>query len=40
MGLGDFFFSPDDPLHPDEHADDAAELDDDDDDLDDKPRRW
>ncbi len=39
MGLGDFFFSPDDPLHPDYHEDDADELDDDDDDLDDKPRR-
>jgi hypothetical protein len=29
MGLGDFFFSPDDPLHPD------ADRDDDDDDIDD-----
>jgi MoxR-like ATPase len=38
MGLGDFFFSPDDPLHPDYHQDDDDELDDDD-DLDDKPRR-
>ena len=33
MGLGDFFFQPGDPLHPD--LDD--ELDDDDDELDDDP---
>ncbi len=32
MGLGDFFFSPDDPLHPDADFD---EFDDDDDDIDD-----
>ena len=32
MGLGDFFFSPDDPLHPDA---DFGEFDDDDDDDDD-----
>ncbi len=38
MGLGDFFFSPDDPLHPDYHQDDDDELDEND-DLDDKPRR-
>ncbi|MCA9010757.1 MAG: ATPase, partial [Planctomycetaceae bacterium] len=39
MGLGDFFFSPDDPLHPD--ADfgefDDDDDDDDDDDMDDEP---
>jgi len=29
MGLGDFFFNPGDPLHPDDHDDD-----DDDDDMD------
>ena len=31
MGLGDFFFSPNDPLHPD-YADDEDDYDDDDDD--------
>jgi hypothetical protein len=36
MGLGDFFFSPDDPLHPDADLDDDdLEFDDDDDDGDD-----
>ena len=39
MGLGDFFFAPDDPLHPDadfyEFDDDMDDLDDDDDDADD-----
>lgn len=30
MGLGDFFFSPDDPLHPDYDDDDDDEFDDDD----------
>jgi MoxR-like ATPase len=28
MGLGDFFFDPDDPLHPDQRNDDDDELDD------------
>ena len=32
MGLGDFFFSPDSPLHPDYEEDDDDEFDDDDDD--------
>ncbi|HQX50153.1 MAG TPA: MoxR family ATPase [Planctomycetaceae bacterium] len=32
MGLGDFFFSPDDPLHPDADFDEFDEDDDDDDD--------
>lgn len=44
LGLGDFFFSPDDPLHPDRESDDDVDLDDlgefdddqDDDDEDDK----
>jgi hypothetical protein len=31
MGLGDFFFSPNDPLHPD-YDDDDDDFDDDDDD--------
>ena len=38
LGLGDFFFSPDDPLHPD-YQDDDSDLDDpdlDDSDLDDE----
>ncbi len=47
MGLGDFFFSPNDPLHPDRHDDDDEDddLDDDDDDMyddddeDDRPSR-
>jgi len=35
MGLGDFFFSPDSPIHPDrEDEDDDMEFDDDDDDQD------
>ena len=36
MGLGDFFFSPDNPLHPDRDEDDDEDLDyeDDDDDQD------
>jgi hypothetical protein len=33
MGLGDFFFSPDDPLHPDYDDEDDDELDDEDDSL-------
>lgn len=37
MGLGDFFFDPNDPLHPD-HIDDD-EFDDDDDDEDPPPRK-
>lgn len=32
MGLGDFFFSPDNPLHPDREDDDDVDYDDDDDD--------
>ena len=32
MGLGDFFFSPDDPMHPDFDDDDDDDMDDDDDD--------
>ena len=32
MGLGDFFFSPDDPLHPD-YEDDEDEVDDEDEDF-------
>ena len=37
MGLGDFFFSPGDPLHPDMNGDvtDDSEFDDDEDDDDD-----
>jgi hypothetical protein len=35
MGLGDFFFSPDDPLHPDADGDDDFDDDDFDDDDDD-----
>lgn len=34
MGLGDFFFSPDSPIHPDREDDDDMEFDDDDDDQD------
>ena len=37
MGLGDFFFSPDDPLHPDADFDEFDDEDDDDDDIDDEP---
>jgi MoxR-like ATPase len=33
MGLGDFFFDPESPLHPDDFADDEEEDDDDDDEL-------
>lgn len=36
MGLGDFFFSPGDPLHPDSEIDDDEFDDDDDDDLNDE----
>ena len=35
MGLGDFFFAPDDPLHPDADFDEFDYDDDDDDDIDD-----
>ncbi|MEY2727377.1 MAG: Denitrification regulatory protein NirQ, partial [Planctomycetota bacterium] len=35
MGLGDFFFSPDDPLHPDADFDDEDDFDEDDGDEDD-----
>lgn len=49
MGLGDFFFSPDDPLHPDAEFDDDDDIEDDDeddnddddnDDSDDQRRRY
>lgn len=33
MGLGDFFFDPDDPLHPDADDDDDDEADEDDDEM-------
>lgn len=36
MGLGDFFFSPNDPLHPDYDPDDDDDYDDEDDDDDDR----
>lgn len=36
MGLGDFFFSPDDPLHPDSDEDEDDDMDFDDDDHDDE----
>lgn len=36
MGLGDFFFAQDDPLHPDLDPDDDGFMDDDDDDDDDE----
>ncbi|MFM8479157.1 MAG: AAA family ATPase [Planctomycetaceae bacterium] len=35
MGLGDFFFAPDDPLHPDAEYDDDDDIDEDDDDSED-----
>lgn len=37
MGLGDFFFSPDDPLHPDADFDEFDDDDDDEDEDDDEP---